>query len=100
LQRLPSGIYSAQLTFILVWCTCRPADLIFADIGVDTTTVQRIDAPTRDIYVERTLDGDRVFAGFGLSSDKYCDCCLDADKLPKDILSVSFVLAGCCCFWV
>jgi fructokinase len=62
-----------------------------AEIGVDTTTVQRIDAPTRDIYVERTLDGDRVFAGFGLASDKYCDCFLDAEQLPKDILSVSGV---------
>jgi hypothetical protein len=61
---------------------------------VDTTTVQRIDAPTRDIYVERTLDGDRVFAGFGLPSHQYCDCSLDADKLPKDILSVSGGLCG------
>jgi hypothetical protein len=36
--------------------------LVFAEIGVDTTTVQRVDAPKRDIYVERALDGDRVFA--------------------------------------
>lgn len=62
---------------------------VSAEIGVDTSTVQRVDAPTRDIYVERTLDGDRVFAGFGLESHKYCDCALDAEKLPKDILSVS-----------
>ncbi|KAF6261328.1 Ribokinase-like protein [Scenedesmus sp. NREL 46B-D3] len=64
-------------------------------IGVDTSTVQRIDAPTRDIYVERTSDGDRVFAGFGLESDKYCDCSLDADKLPKDTLSgADFMVTG------
>jgi hypothetical protein len=30
--------------------------LVFAQIGVDTTTVLRVDAPTRDIHVERTLD--------------------------------------------
>lgn len=60
---------------------------LLKDIGVDTTTVQRIDAPTRDIYVERTQDGDRVFAGFGLPSEQYCDCYLDEDKLPKDVLT-------------
>lgn len=56
---------------------------------MDTSTVQRCDAPTRDIYVERKLDGDRVFAGFGVESEKYCDCFLDEDKLPKDVLKVS-----------
>lgn len=54
--------------------------------SVDTSTVQRVSAPTRDIYVERTLDGDRVFAGFGRPSQEYCDCFLDPDKLPEDIL--------------
>lgn len=63
--------------------------LVLAEIGVDTSTVQRIDAPTRDIYVERTKDGDRVFAGFGLPSEQYCDCYLDEEKLPKEVLSVS-----------
>jgi hypothetical protein len=29
------------------------------DTKVDTSTVQRVDAPTRDVYVERTNDGDR-----------------------------------------
>uniref|UniRef100_A0A383WKL7 Carbohydrate kinase PfkB domain-containing protein n=1 Tax=Tetradesmus obliquus TaxID=3088 RepID=A0A383WKL7_TETOB len=68
---------------------------LLKEIGVDTSTVQRVDAPTRDIYVERTLDGDRVFAGFGLESHKYCDCALDAEKLPKDILSgADFMVTG------
>ncbi|KAF8071301.1 FRK1 [Scenedesmus sp. PABB004] len=56
-------------------------------IGVDTSAVQRVDAPTRDVYVERTADGDRVFAGFGLPSDAYCDCRLDAAALPTELLS-------------
>jgi hypothetical protein len=78
------------LAYLLLCCPAvHSTTLTTAEIGVDTTTVQRIDAPTRDIYVERTLDGDRVFAGFGLASDKYCDCFLDAEQLPKDILSVS-----------
>jgi hypothetical protein len=50
--------------------------------------VQRVAAPTRDIYVERKMDGDRVFAGFGRPSQEYCDCFLDPDKLPEDILKV------------
>eukprot|EP00878_Enallax_costatus_P005407 GHUV01005677.1.p1 GENE.GHUV01005677.1~~GHUV01005677.1.p1 ORF type:complete len:332 (+),score=59.65 GHUV01005677.1:230-1225(+) len=59
---------------------------LMKEIGVDTSTVQRVDAPTRDIYVERTKHGDRVFAGFGLPSEQYCDCFLDEEKLPKDAL--------------
>lgn len=50
--------------------------------------MQRVPAPTRDIYVERKMDGDRVFAGFGRPSQEYCDCFLDPDKLPEDIIKV------------
>ena len=70
-----------------------------AGTQVDTSTVQRVSAPTRDIYVERTKDGDRVFAGFGRPSQEYCDCFLDADKLPEDILKVGVICncgCGCC----
>eukprot|EP00775_Hariotina_reticulata_P006497 gene6497-6725_t len=62
------------------------------DIGVDTSTVQHVEAPTRDIYVERTTEGDRKFAGFGLPSDQYCDCFLDEGKLPIDVLSNADIL--------
>lgn len=60
--------------------------------SVDTSTVQRVSAPTRDIYVERTKDGDRVFAGFGRPSQEYCDCFLDPDKLPEDIIKVCIAM--------
>lgn len=70
---------------------CAVLCLYFAGPGtsVDTSTVQRVSAPTRDIYVERTQDGDRVFAGFGRPSQEYCDCFLDPAKLPEDIIKVS-----------
>jgi hypothetical protein len=62
--------------------------LLCAGTSVDTSTVQRVSAPTRDIYVERTKDGDRVFAGFGRPSQEYCDCFLDPAELPEDIIKV------------
>jgi hypothetical protein len=35
---------------------------------------------------------DREFAGFGLASDKYCDCFLDAEQLPVDDIKVGACL--------
>jgi hypothetical protein len=53
-----------------------------AERGVDVSGVQRTDAPTRDVYVTRDDSGDREFAGFGLPSDQYCDCFIEAGQLP------------------
>ena len=36
-----------------------------AERGVDTSAVQRVERPTRDILVTRSPEGDREFAGFG-----------------------------------
>jgi fructokinase len=62
---------------------------LLSESGVDTSAVQRVDAPTRDVYVERTTTGDRVFAGFGMPTEQYCDCFLDATAFPDDLMSVS-----------
>lgn len=35
---------------------------------MDTSGVQRVERPTRDILVTRKPDGDRQFAGFGKAS--------------------------------
>ncbi len=59
---------------------------------MDTSGVQRNDRPTRDIYAERTLDGDRVFAGFGQPTDAYCDVAIDAKALPLDKIKVGVCL--------
>lgn len=53
--------------------------------GVDTSAVQRVDRPTRDILVTRMEGGDRVFSGFGkASTHEYGDCFLDPGSLPLD----------------
>ena len=55
--------------------------------GVDVTGVQRVPAPTRDVYVVFTPDGDRSFVGFGAAAaDAYADCFIDATALPLDTL--------------
>jgi hypothetical protein len=44
---------------------------------------------TRDVLVERSLEGDRNFAGFGkAAADEYSDCFIDPDLLPEDKLKV------------
>lgn len=54
-------------------------------MGVDITGVQRHpQAPTRQVYVTRSLEGDRNFAGFGqYPSDAFADTHLAADQLPE-----------------
>ncbi|EFN55549.1 hypothetical protein CHLNCDRAFT_134013 [Chlorella variabilis] len=61
--------------------------------GVDTSGVQRVGQPTRDILVTRRPDGDRVFAGFGKAkSHEYGDCFLDPAALPLDKIKGADVL--------
>jgi fructokinase len=61
---------------------------LLASKGVDTTGVQRVDAPTRDVYVVFTPDGDRQFVGFGAApADAYADAFLDASALPGPLLA-------------
>lgn len=56
---------------------------------MDATFIQRVDHPTRDVLVTRTLDGDREFAGFGQDTNTYADCFLDPEKIPDDAVRAS-----------
>lgn len=63
-----------------------------AERGVDTSSVKRVDKPTRDVYVTRKLDGDRVFDSFGQDTNTYCDCFINADDLPEEKICNAEVL--------
>lgn len=57
------------------------------DVGVDCQGVQRHEsAPTRQVYVVRSTEGDRSFAGFGdRDTTEFADTHLQADKLPHEL---------------
>jgi fructokinase len=59
---------------------------------VDVSCVQRVQQPTREVYVVRTLDGDRTFDSFGHDTNTYCDCFIQAQDLPKDKIRAAEVL--------
>ncbi|MFQ4145512.1 carbohydrate kinase [Chlorogloeopsis sp. ULAP02] len=66
-------------------------------IGVDTTAVQRHPtAPTRQVYVVRSLEGDRTFAGFGhYNTTEFADTCLQAERLPIQLFEAAdFLVLG------
>ncbi|KAG1669402.1 hypothetical protein FOA52_004053 [Chlamydomonas sp. UWO 241] len=68
---------------------------IIEGAGVQTHAVQQRREPTRDVYVTRSNDGDREFAGFGQKADTYCDCFIDAAALPlDDIKSAGLLVTG------
>eukprot|EP00798_Chlamydomonas_sp_ICE-L_P001156 gene1156-3960_t len=60
--------------------------------NVNTSAIQRRCEPTRDVYVTRTADGEREFAGFGLPTNQYCDNFLQADKLPVGVIQEAPIL--------
>ncbi len=65
-------------------------------IGVDQTGLQyHPTAPTRQIYVTRSIDGDRSFAGFinNLDSDKFADTYLAAELIPEFLFNNAKFLA-------
>ncbi|NJL60917.1 MAG: carbohydrate kinase [Methylacidiphilales bacterium] len=67
------------------------------DVGVDTTGVQRhATAPTRQVYVVRSLNGDRSFAGFGeYETSEFADTFLEATKLPQSLFAAAdFLVLG------
>lgn len=57
---------------------------LLKQMQVDITGVQRHpQAPTRQVYVTRSLDSDRNFAGFGShSTEEFADTQLQAQQLP------------------
>ncbi len=67
------------------------------DTGVDGTGIQRHDtAPTRGVYVVRTAEGDRHFAGFGhRDTAEFADTRLQADGLPSELfVNADFLVLG------
>jgi fructokinase len=62
---------------------------VLQTVPVDITGVQfHPTAPTRAVYVVRSLAGDRQFAGFGdRSPDGFADCYLQADALPAALFA-------------
>lgn len=60
--RLTSQLSPAHFPCLLAICCA-------AERGVDTSAIQRVERPTRDILVTRKPDGDRQFAGFGKASE-------------------------------
>lgn len=70
---------------------------LLQDIGVDSTAVQRHPtAPTRQVYVVRSEQGEREFAGFGeLDTAKFADAFLDASTLPESLFeNADFLVLG------
>lgn len=66
-------------------------------IGVKTTGIQdHPNAPTREVYVLRSLSGDRTFAGFGnRQPNEFADAFLQAEKLPPELfLEAEFLVLG------
>jgi fructokinase len=53
-------------------------------------------APTRRVYVTRSLEGDRTFAGFGdLDTTEFADAFLDAEQLPEALFEpAQFLVLG------
>jgi fructokinase len=69
---------------------------LLADIGVDISGIQySLTAPTRQVYVVRSADGDRSFAGFidRLATDKFADVFLNAAQLPEHLFSEAKLLS-------
>ena len=67
------------------------------DVGVNTGAIQRIlQFPTREIYVLRSLYGDRIFAGFGEHSpDCFADAYLQSRQLSEQLfIDAEYLVIG------
>lgn len=70
---------------------------LLEEIGVNITGVQRHPtAPTRQVYVTRSLTGERYFAGFGnIDTDQFADTKLFAKDLPESLfINAKYVVIG------
>jgi fructokinase len=70
---------------------------VLSDLGVNLQGLQRHpQAPTRIVYVTRTLEGDRHFAGFGTTNTTaFADAHLQADALPETLFQTAqFLVLG------
>ena len=70
---------------------------LLQSIGVSTSGIQYNERfPTRQVYVTRTEDGDRTFAGFGdRPADAFADAYLKGEYLPPELfLEAEFLVLG------
>ena len=70
---------------------------LLESIGVGISGVQyNENRPTRQVYVTRTEQGDRAFAGFGgQRTDQFADAYLQADLLPRELfLDADYLVLG------
>ena len=70
---------------------------LLESIGVDVSGIQyHPQAPTREVYVTRSNQGDRTFAGFGDQAvDQFADAYLQADLLPVELfLEAEYLVLG------
>ncbi|MFE1746950.1 carbohydrate kinase [Coleofasciculus sp. H7-2] len=78
---------------------------LLQEVGVDSTGVQRHDtAPTRQVYVVRSLSGEREFAAFGVNATsaketrdtrEFADTHLQASALPEALFeNADFLVVG------
>lgn len=70
---------------------------LLQQVGVDSTGVQRHPtAPTRQVYVVRSAEGDRTFAGFGKNdTNEFADTHLQPAQLPIQLLEAAdFLVLG------
>lgn len=70
---------------------------VLEESSVNIEGIQRsAQAPTRKVYVTRSLEGDRQFAGFGdLDSAQFADTRLAAADMPKSLFaSADFLVIG------
>ena len=70
---------------------------LLQSIGVNLTGVQyNNQVPTRQVYVTRSIEGDRTFAGFGdRQADRFADAHLQAQNLPESLfLEAEYLVLG------
>lgn len=70
---------------------------VLEEIGVNTIGIQRHPtAPTRKVYVTRSLTGDREFAGFGnVKTEEFADTKLEAKQLEKSLfIQANYLVIG------
>ncbi len=66
-------------------------------IGVNLRGIQRhATAPTRQVYVTRSQEGERQFAGFGnIKTDKFADTQLEAEQLEESLfIQAKYLVIG------
>ncbi|ERT04950.1 pfkB carbohydrate kinase family protein [Lyngbya aestuarii BL J] len=69
---------------------------LLRQVGVQTTGIQQYLAPTRKVFVLRSDDGEREFAGFGKPpTNEFADTHLQASQIPESLfVDADFLVLG------